>query len=331
MDLLKKKWGLAILLAALVLISCEKEEKPYPKAPEGLLTAGMGSDYRSSLYFDLNSGAFSQTSDRDLFSLSFSSDENDTAIYLNSFNFMFAKSTGDTSFRSVVDTIGGIKWHYDYPDGDSRRTALKSMIDKEGVVSREVFVLDMGYDADLNRLPFWKVQLHSYDANGYRIRFAKLDGSKETWARIERKDGYRRVMFDFLSKQQIQFEPESTNWHLCFSQYTDFDLTTEGDTLAYLVRGVLFDNERMSAVLVDSLSWEEIDISMAVQLTKRKDENTIGYDWKRYDFDLARYLIEPDRIYVLDAGLAGYFKLRFLDYYNDAGERGFASFEITGL
>ena len=315
----------------LLLWACEKEEKPFPPAPGGLLTAGMGSDYRTTLYFDLSSGEFVQSSDRDLYSLSFSSDENDTAVFLNSFNFMFAKASGDTNFSAVSDTVGGVQWTYDYPDGDSKKTALRKMVNKDGEVSKEVFVLDMGYDADLNRLPFWKVQLHSYNADGYRIRYGPLDGSTSSWAYVERKDGYRRVMFDFLSAQQLQFEPLRQSWHLCFTQYSDYDLTTEGDTVPYLVRGVLLDGERVSAAMVENLSWDEINFETAVSMAKVRDANKIGYDWKRYDFDALGYVIEPDRIYILDAGLEGLFKLRFLDYYNDEGERGYARFELEGL
>lgn len=316
---------------SLLLMACEKAEQPMPAAPEGLLTAGMGVDYRSTLYFNLNTGAFVQTSDRDGFHLAFSSDESDTAIYLNSFNFMFAKPAGDTNYTAITDTIGGIRWRYDYPDGDAQKTALKGMFMANGAVNREIFVIDLGYDADLNRLPFWKIQLHSYDANGYRFRYGPLDGSAVYWAEVQRQDGYRRVMYNLFQHQSLNFEPPRDDWHLCFSQYTDFDLTTAGDTLAYLVRGVLFDGERLRAQLVEGVAWESFQLSDALNTTLSPDENSIGYDWKRYDFDLMRYLIEPERIYVIDAGTAGYFKLRFLDYYNDAGERGYARFEMVGL
>lgn len=321
--------GVALLTG--LFWACEKAEQPLPAAPEGLLTAGMGVDYRSTLYFNLNTGAFVQTSDRDGFHLAFSSDENDTAIYLNSFNFMFAKPAGDTTYAAITDTIGGVRWRYDYPDGDARRTALKGMFKDDGLVNREVYVVDLGYDADLNRLPFWKLQLQSYDANGYRFRYGPLDGSEVYWAEVQRQDGYRRVMYDLFQHQAVNFEPPREDWHLCFTQYTDFDLTTAGDTLAYLVRGVLMDGERLRAQLVEGSPWESFQLADALSTPLSADENIIGYDWKRYDFDLFRYLIEPERIYVIDAGTAGFFKMRFLDYYNDAGERGYARFEMVGL
>jgi len=39
----------------------------------------------------------------------------------------------------------------------------------------------------------------------------------------------------------------------------------------------------------------------------------------------------PDIVFIIKEISGNYYKLRFVDYYNDAGEKGYAKFEIEGL
>jgi hypothetical protein len=323
---------LALFSICLFLFSCEKEDPLYPPSVEGTLVAGIGKDYRYSVYFNIEQGSFVRSVEHDKWTLSFSSDDGDSLLSLNTGNFMFAKNSGDTNFSAVVDTLAGIPWRYDFPTGEKRRKALKPAFNSSKKASKLVFVLDLGFDADGNTMGYRKFQLLKVDLEGYTFRYAQLDGSDSKVVRLNREDNQRRIMYDMRSHQIEDIEPPTNSWDMCFTQYTDYDLTTEGDTLIYLVRGVQTDSKRHSVFLADDLfSYEDLQLSDVLNKSFSNAENTIGYDWKIYDFDVARYIVQPQMIYVVNTGLNGYYALRFVDYYNDLGERGYASFEIKGL
>ena len=322
----------ALVSLLFILSSCEKEEPLYPPSVQGTLVAGIGKDYRYSVYFNIEQGSFVRSVEHDKWSLSFSSDEADSLISLNTGNFMSAKNSGDTSFSAVVDTLAGIRWKYDFPTGEKNRKALKFALNESKKASKLVFVLDLGFDADGNTLGYRKFQLLKVDLDGYTFRYARLDGSELKVVRLNREDNKRRIMYDMRSHQIEDIEPSTDSWDLCFTQYTDYDLTVEGDTLIYLVRGVQTDSKRHSVFLAENLlNWDNLQLGDVLSKPFSTAENAIGYDWKIYNFDLARYVIEPEMIYIVNTGLNGYYALRFVDYYNDLGERGFASFEIKGL
>ncbi len=322
--------GKHLFWLCLILLSCEKEEPPYPPARGGLLTAAIGKDYSRSSYLRISDGTFAASRERDVFQLSFSSASPDSAIFLNSFNFMFARKSGDTNYSAVLDTNSPHPWTYDFPDGDPGRTALRGARNAGGALSKEVFILDLGYDKQFNKLGYWKFQLLGVDEESYTFRIGPLDSLEGQVQRVERRLDHRRVMWDAENAAEVLFEPAVGEWDLCFTQYTDYDLTEQGDTLVYLVRGVLSDRGRLTIARADSLDWASIQLSDAVQFNYTEDAHAIGYDWKTYDFNTATYVTDTQRVFLLNSP-SGFYKMRFLDYYNDAGERGFPSFELQGL
>ena len=95
-----------ILFASLFLFACEKEEKPVAPASKTALTAGLGSQYENSIYFNVLSGQFVMTVGHELWDLNFTGDPQSHAIFLNSSNFLFAKEMGAVPFETVSDTSG---------------------------------------------------------------------------------------------------------------------------------------------------------------------------------------------------------------------------------
>ncbi len=319
------------ICALAVLASCEKEENLYPPSLEGSITASMGGDYRNALYFNLSTGQFAKTVVRDVWSLSFEWQENQAVVYLNSANFMFARSTGDTNFSSISDTAFGGPWAYDRPDGSAQHTAIGHWWNLDKTSRREVTILDLGFDASGNSLGFRKFQVLGERGDTLLFRHAKLDGGDDQIGRVFRVNQFRRSEFDLPTNRQLSIEPESQDWDLLFTQYTDFDLTDQGDTLAYLVRGVLTDPNRLRVAKWVGADWESITLAEAQNAVFSNAQNAIGYDWKRFSLDDGQYTVETNWIYIVDAGSKGFFKLRFLDYYDAQGERGHAQFELRGL
>ena len=67
----------------------------------------------------------------------------------------------------------------------------------------------------------------------------------------------------------------------------------------------------------------------SLEFTTRSD--VIGYDWKYYNFDDAVYTIVPEMNYVIRDRDGFYYKLRFVDFYNDQGVKGYPKFEFARL
>ena len=61
------------------------------------------------------------------------------------------------------------------------------------------------------------------------------------------------------------------------------------------------------------------------------NQDVIGYDWKDFDFDSGFYLIYAEKNYIIKNGLDQYFKIHFIDFYDDLGEKGHPTFEIQQL
>lgn len=322
---------LVILFGAVVLLGCEKKETPVSPATSQALTAGMGEYYETMLYFNILTGEFVKQLPHIGYDLQFLNGETDKAIYLNSSNFMFVRNFGAVPFESVTDTVLNEDWRYDYPTGNESRTAIGNWYDADGNSKNEVFLIDRGYDEQGNVLGFLKMQVLSADENEYRIRVGDLDNTFDSTSVIEKNIDKNQVQFWFGSMGTEGIEPDVNDWHFQFTQYTDFDITTEGDTIPYLVRGVLINQTNTATARLDGVDFESIAKEDVLSLEFSNARNSIGFNWKAFSLDTGIYEVLPDIVYIIREVSGNYYKLRFVDYYNDAGQKGYARFEIIGL
>ena len=321
-----------ILFASLFLFACEKEEKPVAPASKTALTAGLGSQYENSIYFNVLSGQFVMTVGHELWDLNFTGDPQSHAIFLNSSNFLFAKEMGAVPFETVSDTSGINPWKYDYPTGNETKTALYNLFNEDGTSTQKVFILDKGVDKKGKSNGFVKVMGVESNATFTSIRIAELDNSFDTIVSVTKNADFRQMPYELDFFTKVNAEPISNNWHLFFSQYTDFDLTAEGDTIPYLVRGALINHQQIEAGQYSgNKTFDEINKSDALNTELSNDQNAIGYRWKTFEFDSGTYVVDDTQYFILKEKSGNYYKLRFVGFYNDLGEKGYPKFEIVGL
>lgn len=324
----------SVYIAALSLIffaSCEKQEKPVAPATSQALTAAMGGDYKTMLYFDLFSGMFVKQLPHTGYDLQFEATPNGRHIFLNSSNFMFVRSRGVVAFESVTDTTGTGAWRYDYPTGQTNRTAIGTWFNADGSSKNEVYVLNRGFDENGISLGFAKLMILTANEERYTIRIGTLDNAVDSVITVQKDEDKYLVQFSINSLAVEDIDPNKNTWHLHFTQYTDYDITDEGDTIPYLVRGVLNNAWNTQAMRLDGKDWESIDRTFAEAQTFSPDRNLIGYDWKAFSLSTGIYEVLPDIVYIIHESSGNYYKLRFVDFYNDAGETGYPKFEIIGL
>ena len=320
-----------LFLAIASLFGCEKEEKPVNPATSQALSAGMGSSYETMLYFNISTGLFVQETDHHPSDLQFPGNPLDNHIYLNSSNFMFVRNFGSVPFESVTDTSHSSDWKYDFPTGNPNRTAFGEWMDGTGKTKNEVFVVNRGTNSKGISIGFVKMQVLKVSPTAFEIRVANLDNTSDTVLTVQRDPNKVRNQFWFETMAIEDIEPEKSTWHLHFTQYTDYDITDGGDTIPYIVRGALINQTNTAAAFIDGVSFKDIKLADVQGLTFSNNRNAIGYNWKKFSLDSGVYEVVPDRVYIIKEIGGNYYKLQFLDYYNDAGEKGYAKFQIEGL
>ncbi len=320
-----------VTLVAMFFVACEKKEVPVAPATSQALIAGMGDDYLNMLYFNVNTGLFVKQMPHTGYSLQFKNAESSKHVYLNSSNFMFVRNFGQVPFASVTDTTSAALWKYDFPDGDENRTAFGRWFDENGITKNNVYVVNLGYNELGNSLGFLKMQVKEANATSYAIRVSDLNNSFDTTAIIYKDAEKDQIQFSLLNFAIEDIEPNKTDWHLHFTQATDYDITDQGDTIPYLVRSVLINQTNTEVARLENVEFDALKKDDVKNLNYSNAKNAIGFNWKSFSLVTGIYEVLPNLVYIIKENSGNYYKLRFVEYYNDQGEKGYAKFEIIAL
>jgi hypothetical protein len=331
-----------LLISLIVLTSCFKEdEKITPVRPGDVttVTVEMLPDYSIQTYFNLTSGEAVSSNSKDIWDLGLSCVEGDYTLILNTARFIKVAHTESDNF-DVTYTTGGFEWKFDestgYPSGNAIGQWWDSTV--AGPVSRmEVLLVDRGIDEEGLPAGYIKIQpLLNTSTGEVSIRIANLNGSDERTFGFTRVDGMRYVAMSFETGQNaVQPEPMLAEWDLLFTQYTTLLFTDVGDPYPYLVTGVLINDSLVSAVMDSITPFENITREMAETLFLSKQRDVIGYDWKMVNGDVTSgsvtYTVIPKMVYIIRNTDGFFFKLRFVDFYNQLGQKGYPTFEYQKL
>ncbi|MDA3944535.1 MAG: HmuY family protein [Bacteroidetes bacterium] len=294
--------------------------------------------YVNQVYYDLNTAATVSFNDKKSFDLAFDASEDGSRIWLNSANFMLAGKSNETNLEAVNSTAG-LDMQYDPSSGNPDSTAVGNWFEIQGtdtIYTNLVYVIDRGYDEAGNVLGFKKITFDSLIAGTYYISYSNLNSSDIKQARIEKKAGFNKVYFSFQDEgTQIQPEPAQSAYDLLFTQYTTLLFTNTGEPYPYLVTGVLLNPNETKVAFDNSMSFEEIDLVSATNMSYTTQADRIGYNWKDVVGDVesgvVNYVVKPENNYIIQNNLNQYFKLRFVGFYNRQGVKGFPIIEFQRL
>ena len=321
-------------LPPLLLPSCFKEDTRVPAHEQGDLLEGevaMGGLYGTQVFYDLKDNEVAASGPVTAWDLSFACAEGAWTIRLNSSKFMYAGNTGDTSFLQQP-VPGELEMKFDASHGDPDSTAIGEWLEQaeDSVWSRrEVYLVDRGMDESGNLLGTMKVQFETAGPD-YRVRFARPDGSGEQLVYIHRDTRKERTYLSF-DRGVVEVAPPPGDWSLLFSKYTTMLVTNEGENYPYIVNGVLLNPAGVTAALDTIHDFAELSLADTIDLEMTTRADVIGYEWKYYNFDAGVYTIVPGMSYVIRDRDGYYYKLRFIDFYNDTGEKGHPGFEYLRL
>ena len=320
--------SLLFLTLTLCLFACEKEELPINKHNRGDLTesmASMGDDYRYQLFFDLETNSMVMQNMKTDWDLGFETSAARYGVILNTAKAMFAASTFETDFSLVTDTVGLI-FHWDEASGNMDSTAIG-----DWTLSNNVYVLDRGYNELGVHLGLKKVIFQSVNSQEYSIRCANMDGTNDISYVVPKDDNYN---FTFLSldgiSNAVSIEPPKEDWDISFTQYTHV-FYGQGPAMPYLVSGVLINRNGVEVTRIFDKEFAEITLDDAYNYSFLPAINAIGYDWKAYDFGTGLYTVFSNQNYIVKSTEGKYFKLHFIDFYDDSGSKGSPTFEFQEL
>lgn len=331
---------LLLFVPLMALASCFKEDEkiiPYNRGEKIKAAIAMTQTYKYQVYYSLADSQVVSSNLKTGFDLLFSNDPGGAGIYLNTSNFSQAAATGKYNLDEVTAATG-LNYTYDASSGNPDSVVFKNWITFEGadtIWPGEVYVIDRGYDDLGTVLGYRKIIFDSLSGNRYYFRFSNLNGSGLQSAVVEKTGQSNYLYFSFDEGLQLFPEPPKTAYDLLFTQYTTLLFTNEGEPYPYLVTGVLLNRFATQAYLDTTLAFDSIT-SEHIQdelFTSRPD--LIGYDWKEVLGDVntgnVYYEIRPENNYFLKDQQGFYYKLRFISFYNNAGEKGYPTFEFQRL
>lgn len=316
---------LTYTLLIFMITSCDKGEIPIPPHQTGDLittTIEMQQDYRYQIFYKLKDNTVVSQNLKTSWDIGFESNIDGWRIFLNSSLGGAAWKITDSSFESVF-SINNPQWNWDNPSGNIDSTAIGDYQNQN-----IFFIIDRGYNISGNPIGYIKFRIDSINEIGYMVRYASLDNSLDTNVWIDKQVNKQKTCFSFSENKVINIEPNISDWDLLFSQYLHI---FPNPPTPYLVNGILINNSTLSVALDTINSFENINYTEVSQYDFNQKRDFIGYNWKIFDFESSSYSIVENMNYILQDGEGHYYKLRFIDFYNDLGEKGYPTFEIQQL
>jgi hypothetical protein len=140
--------------------------------------------------------------------------------------------------------------------------------------------------------------------------------------------------------KMVDMSPPNDQWDFVITRYVHifYGEPVGSPTRNYQVNGGLlnkWNNFSGAACIMNTtpgyVPFDQMTAAAADLLTYSNSADVIGYDWKIYDFNTNSYIISTDQYYVLKDKDGFYYKLRFLDFYDDLGNRGSITFDYQRL
>lgn len=316
--------NLLYLLLMIAILSCKKEEKPVPKhqAGNGFTNSfEMGTDYRYQAYFDIKSNTFVKYNLKTDWDLGFESGINGWHVILNSANAMsIARVSG--IFANIIDTVG-VTWNWDASSGNLDSTAIGDWQN-----DNYIYILDKGQDLLGNHRGFCKLEFNSVSTTDYAFRIANLDGSNDQVSTVTKNQNVNFTAFSCSERMVKDIEPNKEDWDIQFTQFIHYFYVED---LAYLVTGVLLNRNKVEVAQIFDKEYLEITYDDISTLDFQNSIDAIGYNWKAYDFGAGTYVVDPNKSYIIKTTEGIYYKLHFIDFYNENGDKGTPVFETQML
>lgn len=340
----------ALLACVSIFTACFREDEKITLPPPGdaqVSQVSMGSSYDDQVFFSLRNGVV-LTNQHAAWDLAFESTADGYHIWINGGKDMLAAKTSTNMFSDIT-SFNALTWRWDEASWNPDSTAIGNWVgntvsgetalatvamktDENEIQSTgRVYVIDRGLTYEDVYERYWKVVFQSYSTSSYTFKYAKLDGSFEDSIVLDKnsQEAYTYFTFDG-GGHSIVMEPTPVQWDFVFTRYRYIFYNTNPYT-PYLVSGVLLNPQGISAAVDSTKAFADVDYDFAHTLPLSTQRDEIGFNWKSFNFTTQAYETKQHYTYIIRDRDGYYWKLRFLDFYNDQGEKGNPKFEYQRL
>ncbi len=337
----------SMLFAAMGLFSsCEKDDDVAIKLNNDTLSLfdstlklqqiSIGVNNDTMVFVDLTTGATSSSPVK-VYDLAFEASPTGQFIYLNTGKYMFAYRTTHTDVLLADST--GLNWQTDGDTWEGDSTALGRNTSGSGVVNNHVIIIDRGKYDHTGGDRYRKLQIAEVDESHYLIRYCLLDNSGYNEYIVTKNDAYSLMYFSFSNNgQMVTVAPPKNLWDMVFTRYIHTYWDQPPLFRYYPVNGTMLNvwNDCSSAMLrEDSLpgyklfnDFTEEDVNNYPYTTVA---NQMGFDWKYFDFNINKYVVRENQYYIIRNGQNEYYKLQYIDFYNEQGQRGYPTYQYQRI
>ncbi len=324
---MKNNIGLWIGLT-LTLFACERPEKaiqPYDRGGVTTTTIPMASNYKFQIFYSLDSNKIVKTVSRMDWDLAFSS--GDTPIILtNTGRGIYIAGTNKSKISEITDTVG-LKFYWGQPSLNHDSLAFG----RWWIGTPRVFVINMGYDLNGIPLGFIKCMPELLADKRLKLTWSALENNLEKSIVVSKASDRNFNYVSLIENKLADIEPPNNQWDLLFTQYVKLLFAPPYPaTRNYEVVGALINPYRIEAGFGFDKPFSEINSnSIPSKLYNHRD--VIGFDWKWFDIGTNSYTVNPAMNYIIKTSEGFYYKLHFLDFYDDKGVKGFPKFEFSKI
>lgn len=195
---------------------------------------------------------------------------------------------------------------------------------KQACLSEKLIILHLGFTLDGQPKGYAKLQCSS-GLNQVQFFLYSMQGTPLDSFLIRTSDMPAYYAFD--TKQFIEY-PNLSEFDLIFTRYTH---VFPDPYMPYMVTGVLSANPLLRLAVDTTHDFQAISLQDTVSYKWTNTRDGIGYDWKKYSFTAQTFEILNKRNYIIRTPEGWYYKLRFLDFYDSAGNKGYITFEYQLL
>lgn len=312
-----------IVFCTLLLNACLKEElpvKPYDRGNVITQQVCIGNDYSQQIWFKLSTNQTVKSNSKLSWDLAFSCNDSNIVL-LNTALVAQAAQTNTTDFYAV-NSDAGLTYKIDHPGGIDDSLALTNF------TNGNVFIIDRGYTPAGIPIGKKKIQLLYVNNSEYKIKYADLNNANEFEYTLVKNNNYHYIYFSLSTNQLLFIEPEKHTWDICFTSYTH---VFYNPYTPYLVTGALINANSTSAIKIFNKPFEEISLNDTINAVFSHQRDIIGYDWKTYNFNTSSFQVDFTKNYLIKDYEGFYYKLRFIDFYDNQGNKGCPKFEFKKL
>lgn len=317
--------ALSLIIAAAGCEMPEKPIKPFDRGGVSTETINLTSNYKFQVFYNLDSQRVVKSVNRMDWDLAFDC-SNNHVILTNSGRGIYVAATNQTDLAAVNDTVG-LKFYWGQPSLDKDSLAFGAWWTQPG----KVFVLDMG--SDLNGIPlgFMKCIPELTSENKLKLTYCAIESKTPKHIEVIKDSRFLFSYVSLLNDATLEVEPPKDQWDFLFTQYVKllFDPPYPA-TRNYEVVGVLHNTTRLEVGYDFKTPFKDIS-SKNIPSKFYTNRDAIGFDWKWFEIGTNSYTVNPGMNYILKTESGFYYKLHFLDFYDDKGVKGFPKFEYQKI